>query len=84
MRFPNRIAGSVKVKGTPDVPVSRRVLLYDERANVVVRETWSDGATGAYSFELLNPEIRYLVIAYDHKQNYRAVVADHLTAEPGP
>jgi len=80
-----RISGTVKEKGVAvDVPVKRRVLLFDERANVVVRETWSDAATGAYAFEYLNPTIRYLVIAYDHQQNFRATVADNLTAEPMP
>jgi hypothetical protein len=80
-----RITGTVKEKGVAvDVPVKRRVLLFDERANVVVRETWSDAATGAYAFESLNPTIRYLVIAYDHQQNFRATVADNLTAEPMP
>ena len=81
----HRITGTVKEKGVAvDLPVSRRVLLLDERANFVVRETWSDAATGAYSFEYINPDIRYLVIAYDHKQNFRAAVADNLTAEPMP
>lgn len=80
-----RITGTVKEKGVAvEVPVKRRVLLFDERANVVVRETWSDAATGAYVFEYLNPAIRYLVIAYDHQQNFRATVADNLTAEPMP
>ena len=67
-----------------DLPVSRRVLLVDERANFVVRETWSDAVTGAYSFEYINPAVRYLVISYDYKQNFRAAVADNLTAEPMP
>ena len=80
-----RITGTVKEKGPQvDVPVSRRVLLIDERANFVVRETWSDAATGAYAFHYINPEIQYLVIAYDYQQNFRAAVADHLTAEPMP
>ena len=80
-----RIAGTVKEKGVAvDLPVRRRVLLFDERANFVVRETWSDAATGAYAFEYLNPDVRYLVMAYDHQQNFRATVADNLTAEPMP
>ena len=62
----------------------RRVLLIDERANFVVRETWSDPATGAYAFLHINPEIQYLVISYDYQQNFRAAVADNLTAEPMP
>lgn len=78
-----RIRGSVKEKGAQgDLPVSRRVLLLDERANVVVREAWSDAATGAYAFERISLEVRYLVIAFDHQQNFRAVVADRLVAEP--
>ena len=80
-----RITGTVKEKGPQlDVPVSRRVLLIDERANFVVRETWSDVATGAYAFHHINPEIQYLVISYDYQQNFRAAVADNLTAEPMP
>jgi hypothetical protein len=76
------IAGTVKRKGASvDVPVARRVLLVDERAHVVVQETWSDAQTGVYRFTQLNPELRYLVIAYDHTRQYRAVVADRLQAE---
>ena len=75
----------MKEKGPQvDLPVSRRVLLIDERANFVVRETWSDPATGAYAFLHINPEIQYLVISYDYQQNFRAAVADNLTAEPMP
>ena len=81
----HRIAGTVKEKGPQvDLPVSRRVLLIDERTNFVVRETWSDAATGAYTFNYINPEIQYLVISYDYQQNFRAAVADNLTAEPMP
>lgn len=81
----HRIAGTVKEKGPQvDLPVSRRVLLIDERTNFVVRETWSDAATGAYTFNYINPEIQYLVISYDYQQNFHAAVADNLTAEPMP
>lgn len=81
----HRIAGTVKEEGQPtNRPVSRRVLLIDQRANVVVREGWSDPVTGEYVFDYLNPDIQYLVISFDHKRNYRAVVADSLTAEPMP
>jgi len=81
----HRLTGTVKEKGVAvDLPVSRRVLLLDERANFVVRETWSDAVTGAYLFEYINPAVRYLVISYDYKQNFRAAVADNLTAEPMP
>jgi hypothetical protein len=81
----HRIRGTVKEKGLQaDVPVSRRVLLVDERTWFVVRAAWSDAATGAYAFERINPDIRYVVMAFDHNGNYRAVVADNLHAEPMP
>lgn len=81
----HRISGTVKEKAVPnDRPVSRRVFLFDEHRHVLVRETWSDPVTGAYSFDEINPEPRYLVVAYDYKHNFRAVIADNLRAEPMP
>jgi len=80
-----RITGTVKEKGSPlDLPVSRRVLLLDERTHIVVRETWSDAVTGEYTFVHLNLEVPYLVLAHDYKHNYRAVIADNLAAEAMP
>ncbi|GIK34525.1 MAG: hypothetical protein BroJett010_10840 [Gammaproteobacteria bacterium] len=79
------IAGTVKhrVKGViADAPLARRVLLFDEATYVVVRETWSDAVTGAYSFDHIDPVPRYLVIAFDHQRLHRAVVADKLRAQP--
>jgi hypothetical protein len=79
----HHITGTVKEKDLPeDRPVSRRVLLFDERTYAVVRETWSDAITGTYSFEKISPVPRYVVIAYDYKHNFRAVIADNLRAEP--
>ena len=78
----HQITGSVKEKGIPDDrPVARRVLLFDERTHVVVGETWSDPATGAYSFEKISAVPRYVVVAYDYKHNFRAVIADNLRAQ---
>ena len=79
----HQITGTVTEKGVPDDrPVARRVLLFDERTYAVVRETWSDPVTGTYSFEKISPVPRYVVIAYDYKHNFRAVIADNLRAEP--
>lgn len=79
----HQITGTVKEKGVPDDrPVSRRVLLFDERTYAVVRETWSDAVTGVYRFDRISDVPRYVVIAYDHKHNFRAVIADNLRAEP--
>lgn len=79
----HHITGTVKEKDLPeDRAVSRRVLLFDERTYAVVRETWSDAVTGVYRFDRISEVPRYVVIAYDHKHNFRAVIADNLRAEP--
>lgn len=79
------VAGTVKEKAAPtNVPLRRRVLLLDEKHNLVLAETWSDVATGGYRFDNLDLSIRYTVMAYDHTEAYRAVVADNLRAEPLP
>ena len=81
----HRIAGTVKhrVKGViADEPLRRRVLLIDAATYVVVRETWSDAVTGAYSFDHIDAVPRYLVVAFDHQGQHRAVIADKLRAQP--
>ena len=72
-----------RVKGViADAPLQRRVLLIDQATYVVVRETWSDASTGAYSFDHIDPVPHYLVIAFDHARQHRAVIADNLRAQP--
>lgn len=79
-----RIAGTVKEDGTPDVPVKRRVRLHREQDGLLVREVWSDPATGAYSFDHIDATKKYTVITYDYEHDYRAVIADNITPEPIP
>lgn len=79
-----RINGTVKVAGTPPAPVRRRVRLFDRRAGRLVRETWSDSATGAYEFADLAIGREFTVVAYDHTGTHNAVIADPLEAEPMP
>ncbi len=78
-----QITGTVKEKSQPDQPLVRRVQLVSENTRVLVAETWSD-ATGAYRFDLIDPNQRYTVVSYDHKQMYRAVIADNLRPEMMP
>lgn len=81
-----RIVGTVKEKNTPaNTPLRRRVQLFNQRSGRLIRETWSDAATGAYSFNGIKggPE-RYFVVAFDYAENYRAVIADNLQAEAMP
>lgn len=79
------IYGTVKEKNTPaNTPLRRKVRLMDERSGLVIRETWSDAATGAYEFRGIKQGMPYTVLAYDHAHNYRAVIADNLLPEVLP
>lgn len=77
-----RIAGTVKEDASPvDLPLRRRVLLCVESTGLAIRETWSDAATGSYSFENISTSYTYFVVAFDYEHNYRAVIADNLQPE---
>lgn len=77
-----RIPGTVKRDADPvDLPLRRRVRLHREVDGLLVRETWSDAATGTFSFEWIDESQRYTVIACDHLREYSAVIADNLAPE---
>jgi hypothetical protein len=77
-----RVPGTVKEKSTPsNLPLRRRVQLYHQRSGRMIREMWSDAATGAYSFDYIRGDAVYFVVSFDHLQNYRAVIADNITPE---
>lgn len=79
------ITGAVKIDTTPvDIPLRRRVRLHREVDGMLVRETWSDAVTGAYTFADINPAYTYTAIAYDYAHDYRAVVADNIAPEVLP
>lgn len=74
-----QIVATVKEDHDPlDLPVRRRVRLFRDRDGVMIRETWSDAVTGAYAFTEIDENERYSVVAYDHLENYRAVIADRI------
>lgn len=74
-----RISGTVKEKNSPaNTPLARRVVLLRDIDAQVIAETISDPITGAYEFVRLREGLKYTVLAFDHKHNYRAVVADNL------
>lgn len=76
------VSGTVKRDADPvDLPMRRRVRLFDERSGLLVREAWSEAATGAYSFAGLDATRTYTAVAYDHDRAYRAVIADNMTPE---
>lgn len=78
-----RITGTTKNTGTPPVPVGRLVRLHDQKTGEIVRQVWSDAATGAYSFTGLRLTA-YYVVSFDHTNTFGGVIADNLTPEPMP
>lgn len=81
------IYGTTELDADPtDVPVRRRVQLYNQCDGRLVRETWSDAATGAYRFDHIRGGggTRYFVAAFDHTGDKRAVIADNLVPEVMP
>lgn len=80
-----RVAGTVKEKALPaNTPLDRKVRLHREPDGRPIRETWSDAATGAYTFDYIRGDATYYVTAFDYQHNYRAVIADNLTPEKMP
>ena len=78
-----RITGTTKNTGTPEIPVRRRVRLHDQPTGRVIREVWSDAATGAYSFDGIRMGVFY-VTAFDHTGQFSGVIETEVTPEPVP
>jgi hypothetical protein len=77
-----QIVGTVAEKHLPtNTPLARRVTLIDESTRRTIREVWSSPA-GGYTFSSIDAARKYTVLAYDHENDYRAVVADNLTPTP--
>lgn len=73
-----RISGAVTVTGAP---AARRVRLHDLDTGILVAETWSAAADGAYVFDYIDRSRRYMVVAHDHLAQYNAAVADLVVPE---
>jgi len=80
-----RVTGTVKEKASPtNTPLKRKVRLHREPDGRMVRETWSDASTGAYTFDHIRGDVNYFVTTFDYLHNFRAVIADNLTPEAMP
>lgn len=63
------VTGTTKIKGSPDAPTKARVYLWacalpSGRLVELVRDTWSDPATGVYSFPQMDGRGQYATIAF--------------------
>jgi hypothetical protein len=78
---PGSITGTAKNIATPaNTPVFRRIRLHEQSSGRFVRETWSDTATGAYSFTSLRLT-RYYIVGFDHTGTYSGVIETHVIPE---
>lgn len=79
-----RVSGDVAIDvagDAPDTPVRRRVRLLDQASGALMRETWSDASTGAYTFDHVRPGA-VIVMTEDHTGVYNAVVSDAVQPVP--
>lgn len=71
---PYSISGTTKVEaGAVDTPVRRRVRLHDQPTGRILREVWSDAATGAWTFEAVRAGI-YFVPTFDYTGVYNGEI----------
>lgn len=83
--YTGTVYGTTEVKTDPlDKPVRARVLLLREKDGKVIREMWSDPATGAYRFDDVDTCEVYTVLTYHPTRDKRAVVADGIIPEVLP
>lgn len=78
------IKNTVKITGSPNIPVRRLVQLQDIRSGVIIRETWSDETTGEYEFKYLPENVKYNVIAIDFTNNFRSEINGPITPSRMP
>lgn len=76
---PLEIAGIVEIKDSPNIPVSRRVRLFDQQSARLVREMWS-AADGTYSFKKLK-DAKYFLVSHDHTLIENATASDQISPE---
>ena len=75
------VADVVTVNGSP-AGIAYRVRLTREADGLLVAEKWSTPGTGAYSFDDLDLDHRYIPVALDHTGTHKPVAAGPLTPVP--
>jgi len=71
------IGSTVKVPS--DIPVARKVRLFEEKSGLLIQEVWSDAA-GNYSFVGLSDNY-YFITAHDHTLEFNGVIQSHVRPE---
>lgn len=80
-RAVGRISGTTKDKASTNIPVAERVVLFRQCDCAPIREAVSTPGTGAFSFDWIDETEIYFVVAFDHDNTFRAVIADGLVPD---
>ena len=67
------------VKVPSDIPVPRKVRLFEENSGLLIQEVWSDAA-GNYVFNGLSDNY-YFITAHDHTLEFNGVIQSHVRPE---
>lgn len=73
------VVSGTTVKVPSDIPVARKVRLFEEKSGLLIQEVWSD-ATGAYVFNGLSDNY-YFITAHDHTLEFNGVIQSHVRPE---
>lgn len=73
------VVSGTTVKVPSDIPVARKVRLFEEKSGLLIQEVWSD-ATGNYSFSNLSDNY-YFITAHDHTLEFNGVIQSHVRPE---
>ena len=73
------VVNGTTVKVPSDIPVARKVRLFEEKSGVLIQEVWSDAA-GNYLFSNLSDNY-YFITAHDHTLEFNGVIQSHVRPE---
>lgn len=73
------VVSGTTVKVPSDIPVARKVRLFEEKSGLLIQEVWSDAA-GNYSFSNLSDNY-YFITAHDHTLEFNGVIQSHVRPE---
>lgn len=73
------VVSGTTVKVPSDIPVARKVRLFEEKSGLLIQEVWSDAA-GAYVFNGLSDNY-YFITAHDHTLEFNGVIQSHVRPE---
>lgn len=73
------VVSGTTVKVPSDIPVARKVRLFEEKSGLLIQEVWSDAA-GNYSFVGLSDNY-YFITAHDHTLEFNGVIQSHVRPE---